>query len=511
MMHPASAEYSVSRTYLDWLISLPWKKSSRDKMDMERACKVLDEDHYDLDDVKERILEHLAVIKLKKRIRGPILCFVGPPGVGKTSLGISIRPRARGKFHRMSFGGMRDEAEIRGHRRTYIGAMPGRLIKAIKDSGTNNPLIMLDEIDKIGADFRGDPASALLEVLDPAQNSTFTDHYLDMPFDLSNVMFITTANVLDTISAPLLDRMEILKLSGYTAAQKMEIAKRYLVPRSYENSGVSDKQVRFTDEGLRKLIDEYTSEAGVRNLEREIGSICRKVARRIAAGQKIRVDVDSKAVEAFLGPPRVFHEIADRMRQPGVAIGLAVTQHGGEILFIESSSVPGSGQLVLTGQLGEVMKESAMAALDYLHSHAEELGIPEKAFSKHNIHLHVPAGATPKDGPSAGITMAVSLASLLKGCPVKDFLAMTGEITLKGNVLQVGGIKEKVLAAQRAGAKEIILPRRCEPELKRDVPAELVKDIAFHFVDHISEVLRIAFSNQLEKKSSRKAASPKAS
>ena len=492
-MHPSSPEYSVSRTYLDWLICLPWKKSTQDNINIGKAKRILDEDHYGLTDIKERILEYLSVIKLKRQIRGPILCFVGPPGVGKTSLGRSIARALGRNFYRMSLGGMRDEAEIRGHRRTYIGSLPGRIIKGIKDCGSNNPLIMLDEVDKIGSDFRGDPASALLEVLDPEQNFSFTDHYLDMSFDLSKVMFITTANLLDPIPSPLRDRMEILRLSGYTTREKVEIARRYLIPRSYENTGVSKSHVRFSDEGLLRVIEGYTRESGVRNLEREIGNICRKVARGLAAGRGRNVTVGPKEVENFLGPKRFDLEVADRASHPGVATGLAWTQTGGEILFIEACAVPGSGQLLLTGQLGDVMKESAMAALNFLHSNAGPLGIPEEQFSKQNFHLHVPAGATPKDGPSAGITMAAAFCSLLTGVPIKPYLAMTGEITLKGKVLQVGGIKEKILAAHRAGLKEIIVPRRCEPELKKDVPEEVKHSIRFHFVDHVLEVLQIAF------------------
>ncbi|HUT23456.1 MAG TPA: endopeptidase La, partial [Sumerlaeia bacterium] len=493
MIHPSSPEYAVSRTYLDWLVSLPWDKQTRDNVSIEKAKRILDEDHYDLADVKERILEYLAVIKLKKEIRGPILCFVGPPGVGKTSLGRSIARALGRKFHRMSLGGMRDEAEIRGHRRTYIGSLPGQIIKGLRNCASNNPLIMLDEIDKVGMDFRGDPSAALLEVLDPEQNFTFTDHYLDMPFDLSKAMFITTANLLDPIPPPLRDRMDILRLSGYTTRQKLEIAKRYLIPRSYNDTGVTADNLHFTDEGLVSLIDGYTREAGVRNLEREIGSICRKVAKNVAMGGRHHVTANPERIQRFLGPPSVYHEMADRMGQPGVAVGMAWTETGGEILFIEASAVPGSGQLLLTGQLGDVMKESAMAAVNYLHSNAKELGIPEDRFSKQNIHMHIPAGATPKDGPSAGIAMAAALCSLLTDEPVRDSVAMTGEITLKGNVLEVGGVKEKVLAAHRAGIREIIMPRRCDRKLEKDVPPEVREDIRFHFVDHVSEALRLAF------------------
>ncbi len=493
MMHPSSPEYTVSRNYLDWILSLPWNESTRDNIDIQKARAVLDEDHFGLEDVKERILECLAVIQLRKEVRGPILCFVGPPGVGKTSLGRSIARAMGRKFYRMSLGGMRDEAEIRGHRRTYIGALPGRILKGIKDCGSNNPLIMLDEVDKLGADFRGDPASALLEVLDPEQNSTFTDHYLDMPFDLSKVMFITTANLLDPIPSPLLDRMEVLRLSGYTTREKLEIATRYLIPRAYENTGVREKHIRFTPEGIQDIAENYTREAGVRNLEREITNICRKMAKKIASGDKDSIVVRPERVRELLGPIRVHHEMADRTGLPGVAIGLAWTQTGGEILFIEVNSTPGTGQLTLTGQLGNVMKESAMAAMDYLHANASQIGIPEKAFARHNYHLHIPAGATPKDGPSAGIAIACAFCSLLADVPVRANLACTGEITLKGNVLAVGGIKEKVLAAHRSGVREIILPARCKDELLKDVPQEVIDALEFHYADHISQVLDIAF------------------
>jgi ATP-dependent Lon protease len=493
MMHPSSPEYSVSRNYLDWILALPWNESTRDNIDIQKARAVLDEDHFGLEDVKERILECLAVIQLRKEVRGPILCFVGPPGVGKTSLGRSIARAMGRKFYRMSLGGMRDEAEIRGHRRTYIGALPGRILKGIKDCGSNNPLIMLDEVDKLGTDFRGDPASALLEVLDPEQNSTFTDHYLDMPFDLSKVMFITTANLLDPIPTPLLDRMEVLRLSGYTTREKLEIATRYLVPRAYENTGVREKHIRFTPEGIQEIAENYTREAGVRNLEREITNICRKMAKKIASGDKESVVVRPERVQEMLGPARVHHEMADRTGLPGVAIGLAWTQTGGEILFIEVNSTPGTGQLTLTGQLGNVMKESAMAAMDYLHANAQQLGIPEKAFARQNFHLHIPAGATPKDGPSAGIAIACAFCSLLADVPVRENLACTGEITLKGNVLAVGGIKEKVIAAHRSGVREIILPARCKEELLKDVPQEVRDALQFHYADHISQVLDVAF------------------
>jgi ATP-dependent Lon protease len=493
MMHPSSAEYTVSRTYLDWILSLPWMVSTEDNIDISRAQITLDEDHYDLEKVKQRILEYLAVIKLRGELKGPILCFVGPPGVGKTSLGRSIARALGRKFQRMSLGGMRDEAEIRGHRRTYIGALPGRIIKAIKDSGANNPVIMLDEVDKLGMDFRGDPASALLEVLDPEQNFSFTDHYLDMPFDLSKVMFITTANLLDPIPVALRDRMEVLQLSGYAPKEKLVIAKKYLVPRELNNTGLTKEHIRFSDKAIMKIIEDYTREAGLRNLQREIGNVCRKVARSRAEGKTEKVHVSAKSIHEFLGPPRYFSEFAQRMHDPGVAIGLAWTPTGGEILFIEASSTKGKGQLILTGQLGDVMKESAQAARTYLHANAEKLGIPEEAFSEHDIHIHIPAGAIPKDGPSAGITLCAAAASLLLRKPLKDFVAMTGEITLKGNVLPVGGIKEKLLAAHRAGIKEVILPLRNKKDLE-DIPADVRRHMAFDFVQNMGEVLQKVFA-----------------
>jgi ATP-dependent Lon protease len=491
-MHSSSAEYTVSRTYLDWILALPWMVGTEDNMDVKRAQTILDEDHYDLDKVKERILEYLAVIKLRGQLKGPILCFVGPPGVGKTSLGRSIARALGRKFQRMSLGGMRDEAEIRGHRRTYIGALPGRIIKAIKDCGSNNPVIMLDEVDKIGMDFRGDPASALLEVLDPEQNFSFTDHYLDMPFDLSKVMFITTANLLDPIPAALRDRMEVLALSGYAPKEKLTIARKYLIPRELENTGVPKNKIAFSDSAVMKIIEDYTREAGLRNLQREIGNVCRKVARDIAAGNAHAIRLTAKNVHEFLGPPRYFAEFAQRMRDPGVAIGLAWTPTGGEILFIEASSTKGKGQLTLTGQLGEVMKESAQAARTYLHANAEKLGIPETSFLEQDIHIHIPAGAIPKDGPSAGIALCAAAASLLRKKPLKDFVAMTGEITLKGNVLPVGGIKEKLLAAHRAGVREVILPLRNKKDLE-DIPADVRRHLAFHFVQNMGEVLQKVF------------------
>jgi ATP-dependent Lon protease len=493
-MSPQSAEYTVARTYLDWLLMVPWSKSSRDNIDLKRARIVLDEDHYDLEKIKERILEYLAVIKLRKAIRGPLMCLVGPPGVGKTSLGRSVARAMGRKFIRLSLGGVRDEAEIRGHRRTYIGSMPGRIIKAMRDAETNNPVCMLDEIDKLGSDYRGDPSSALLEVLDPEQNSTFTDHYLDVPFDLSNVMFITTANSLETIPGPLLDRMEVIRIAGYTLAEKVHIARQYLIPRALGNTGLKPRQVTFADAALEHIIEDYTREAGLRNLEREITNLCRKVARDVAEGRKGRVVIDPERVRKGLGPARFERDdLHDRTSEPGVALGLAWTPVGGDTLFIEATATPGQGRMTLTGQLGDVMKESAQAARTWLQSAGRQLRIPEKSFLKQDIHIHVPAGAIPKDGPSAGITMLTALASLLKGIPIRDRLAMTGEITIKGAVLPVGGIKEKVLAAHRGGIRTIILPQRNAKDLE-DVPEEVRREISFHFVRHAGEVLPLALA-----------------
>ncbi len=492
-MQPASAEYTVSRTYLDWILTLPWLESSEDNIDIEKAGKILNEDHYDLDKIKERILEYLAVVKLKKAIKGPILCFVGAPGVGKTSLGKSIARALGRKFARMSLGGMRDEAEIRGHRRTYIGALPGRIIKALRDCGANNPVIMLDEIDKLGVDFRGDPASALLEVLDPEQNNSFVDHYLDLPFDLSKTMFITTANMLDPIPPPLRDRMEVLSLSGYTMKEKVIIAKKYLIPRQLEETGLGYKNIQFKIPAIEKIIENYTREAGLRNLEREIGNVCRKVAMKVASGDNTLTKITSKNIEKFLGRPKFSAEIAQRMGQAGVAVGMAWTQFGGEILFIEALKTKGNGELLLTGQIGEVMKESAQAALTYIHANVDKLGIKEDLFSNFNIHIHIPAGAIPKDGPSAGITMASAILSLLKNQPIIDYLSMTGEITLSGAVLPVGGIKEKVLAASRAKIKEVILPEKNQNDIE-DIPAEVRENLKFYFVKKVDEVFKIAFS-----------------
>ncbi len=488
---PQSAEHGVIRSYLEWLASLPWSKSTEDRIDLEHARRVLDEDHYDIEKIKERILEFLAVRKLKPDARSAILCFVGPPGVGKTSLGRSIARAMGRKFERISVGGVRDEAEIRGHRRTYIGAMPGVIIRALRDAGANNPVLMIDEIDKMGADFRGDPASAMLEVLDPEQNTSFRDHYLDLPFDLSNVLFICTANTLETIPAPLRDRMEVIELSGYTHEEKREIARRYLVPRQIERNGLRPSQIEFTDDAIDAIIDGYTREAGVRELERQIGAICRKVAREFAEGRrKSKRVIRARQVEQLLGPRRYRPETARRTSEPGVATGLAWTPTGGDVLFVEATAFPGEGRLHLTGQLGDVMRESAQAALSYVRRRAQEIApdLPEDWFRRHDIHLHVPAGAIPKDGPSAGVTMAAALASLISGRPVRGDTAMTGELTLTGQVLPVGGIKEKVLAAQRAGIKRVILPARNEQDLA-DVPEHLRKELEFVLVESVEEVL----------------------
>ena len=490
-MNPASAEYTVSRSYLDWLVNLPWQKSTDDVLNIKRAKKILDEDHYDLEKVKDRILEYLAVRKLKSDVKGPILCFVGPPGVGKTSLGRSIARAMGRKFERIALGGMRDEAEIRGHRRTYIGALPGRIIQSIKRTGSNNPIIMLDEVDKIGSDFRGDPASALLEVLDPEQNNTFSDHYLEVPFDLSKVMFITTANLLDPIPPVLLDRMEIVRIPGYTDLEKLQIAKRHLVDKQYENHGIKKSNLDLTDAALTKIIRSYTRESGVRNLEREMAAVIRKVARKVAAGSKSKFVITDKNLDKYLGPERFSDELLGRTGQVGVVAGLAWTAYGGEILYIEATAMPGKPKLTLTGHLGDVMKESAMAALSYVRTNCTDLGISPDFCDKHEIHIHVPSGATPKDGPSAGITMATALASLLSGRPVKPLIAMTGEITLRGEVLPIGGLKEKLLAAYRAGAKMVILPRENQKDML-DIPAEIKKGITFKFIDNVGQVLKLA-------------------
>jgi len=487
-MNPISAEYTVSRTYLDYLITIPWSKKTTDNLDLARARAILNEDHYDLEKVKERILEFLAVKKLKDPMKGPILCFVGPPGVGKTSLGRSIARALERKFIRISLGGVRDEAEIRGHRRTYVGALPGRIIQEIKRAETSNPVFMLDEVDKIGTDVRGDPASALLETLDPEQNFSFTDHYLDVPFDLSHVLFITTANTLSPIPPALLDRMEVIHLPGYTEEEKEKIAFQFLIPHQKEENGLGDHSLSFTDGAVYKIIREYTREAGVRNLEREIATVCRKVAKEAAMGNTAREVIDEVAVEGLLGPRKFFREVAQEKDRIGVATGLAWTENGGDIIFIETSKMRGDKGLLMTGSLGEVMKESAQAALSYIRANASFLRIPENFYQEWDIHIHIPAGATPKDGPSAGITIATAVLSLLKEKPVAHDIAMTGELTLSGRVLPVGGVKEKILAARRAGVKTVILPKKNEPDLD-DIPEYIKKEMNFILVEHIQEVL----------------------
>ena len=489
---PAAAEYGVIRTYLDWILSLPWGETTEDNLDLEHARGILDEDHFDLDKVKERIVEYLAVSKLKDDLSGPILCFVGPPGVGKTSLGQSIA-RALGRhFARISVGGVRDEAEIRGHRRTYIGAMPGTVVRAIRDAESANPVFLIDEIDKMGADFRGDPASAMLEVLDPEQHSSFRDHYLDLPFDLSRVLFICTANTVDTIPGPLLDRMDVLQLSGYTHEEKLGIAKRYLLPKQIQAHGLRKSRVAVPDRTLRLVISEYTREAGVRSLERQLATLCRKAAMLVATGHEDRIRVDETLAREWLGPRRFSAEARKRTADPGVATGLAYTAVGGDVLFIEATAYPGKGRLTITGQLGEVMQESAQAALSWVRSHADTLGVAPDWFGEHDVHIHVPAGAVPKDGPSAGVTIATAIASLVRGEPVDDDVGMTGEITLTGEVLPIGGVREKVLAAQRAGLKRVILPLENEPDLE-DLPEEAGTQLEFVLADHVEDVFEHAF------------------
>ncbi len=492
----AAAEYGVIRTYLEWMVELPWSSRTEDNLDIEHAREVLDEDHYDLEKVKDRILEYLAVRKLRPDSRGPILCFVGPPGVGKTSLGRSIGRALGREFERISVGGVRDEAEIRGHRRTYIGAMPGTIIRALRDAGTRNPVFMIDEIDKMGADFRGDPASAMLEVLDPAQNDSFRDHYLDLEFDLSDVMFIATANMLEPIPPPLLDRMEIIQLSGYTVDEKLHIAKRYLVPRQIEENGLKPSRISFSDAALKAIIEEYTREAGVRNLEREIGTVSRKIAREVAEDRVDgKVSMSAKRVRELLGKQRVFAEVRRRTKIPGVSTALAWTPTGGDVLFVEASSMPGSGHLTLTGLLGDAMRESAQAALTYVRAHVAKIApdLPEDWFAKHDVHVHVPAGAVPKDGPSAGIAITTALASLVSARPVHSDIAMTGEVTLTGQVLPIGGLKEKALAAQRAGIKTVIVPSRNEGDVA-EIPEHERGDLEFVSVDDVSKVLEHALS-----------------
>jgi len=490
-MSPAAPEYTVARTYLDWLLELPWSAATPDILDIQQAQRILDQDHFDLEKVKKRILEYLAVRKLKPDMKGPILCFVGPPGTGKTSVGKSIAKALGRKFIRMSLGGVRDEAEIRGHRRTYVGALPGRIIQGIRKAGSNNPVFMLDEIDKLGMDFRGDPSSALLEVLDPEQNYSFSDHYLEVPFDLSQVMFITTANILDPIPPPLRDRMEVLELPGYTEEEKLRIAKDFLVPKQIAAHGLTDQNLRFSNEALRRIILEYTREAGVRNLEREIANVCRGLARRVAEGPQGLVEISPEAIPGYLGVQKFFSEVAERTSVPGVATGLAWTPTGGDILFVEASRMKGRKGFTLTGQLGDVMKESAQAALSFVRMKARDLKIPENFFERSDIHIHVPAGAIPKDGPSAGVTMFTALTSLLTGRPVRSDTAMTGEITLRGLVLPVGGIKEKVLAAKRAGIRTVILPQKNAKDLE-EIPEAIKKEMEFHFVQKMDEIIPLA-------------------
>jgi ATP-dependent Lon protease len=494
-MHPDAAEASMIRTYLDWLIEMPWSIETKDSLDLLKAKKVLDEDHYDLEKVKERILEYLSVHKLKKKMKGPILCFIGPPGVGKTSLGRSIARSLGRKFVRISLGGIRDEAEIRGHRRTYVGALPGRIIQSIKQAGSKNPVFMMDEVDKIGIDFRGDPASALLEVLDPEQNNAFSDHYLNVPFDLSRVMFITTGNLTDPIPSALKDRMEVINLLGYTDVEKLKISRTFLLPRQMEENGINPKLLEISDKAILLIISQYTQEAGLRNLERELASISRKVARRVAEGKKEKTKINTKNLHQFLGPPPYLLDEEQKRNEVGVATGLAWTETGGEILHVEASTTPGKGSLILTGHLGDVMKESAQAALTYARSKGKAYRINPGALNNKEIHIHVPAGAIPKDGPSAGITMAVAIFSALTGIPAKKDLAMTGEITLRGRVLPVGGLKEKALAALRNKIKDVIIPYLNKKDLI-DLPIYIRKKIDFIPVKHMDEVLRIALTKR---------------
>jgi ATP-dependent Lon protease len=497
-MHPESAETAVVRNYLDWMFALPWNKSTKDNLEFKSAKKILDEDHYGLDKVKERILEYLGVRKLSKKIKGPILCFVGPPGVGKTSLGRSIARALGRKFIRISLGGVRDEAEIRGHRRTYVGAMPGRIVQGLRRCGSNNPVFMMDEVDKIGADFRGDPSSALLEVLDPEQNFSFRDHYLGVPYDLSKVMFITTANLLDPIQPAFRDRMEIIQLPGYTEEEKLQIAIRHLIPKQVKEHALTEKFISYTQGAIKKIVSLYTREAGVRNLEREIATVCRKVARKVAEGKKTLTKITSQNLETFLGPHKIFRDQLQKENRVGVVTGVAWTAAGGEILFVETTKMKGKGGLSLTGSLGDVMKESAQAALSYARAHAKELGIEDKFFSQNDFHVHIPEGAIPKDGPSAGVTIATSVISVCTGNKAKWDVAMTGEITLTGNVLPIGGVKEKVLAAQRAGVTTMILPMANKKDLI-DIPKKITKDMKFIFVEDIKQVLENALILEPEK------------
>jgi ATP-dependent Lon protease len=496
-MHPDSAETATLRNWLDWMVTLPWGKGTKDNLDLAEAQKILDEDHYGLEKVKERIVEYLAVRKLKDKMKGPLLCFVGPPGVGKTSLGKSIARALGRKFVRLSLGGVKDEAEIRGHRRTYVGSMPGRIIQGIQQAGSNNPVFMMDEVDKIGADYRGDPSSALLEVLDPEQNNSFRDHYLGVPFDLSNVMFICTANLTDTIQPAFLDRMEVIRLSGYTEDEKVEIAKRHLIPKQLEEHGITPQNLIITDKALRAMINSYTREAGLRNLEREIASIARKVARRVAEGRTDLVRITPASLPRFLGAPKILPDEILKKDAVGIAMGLAWTATGGDIMFIEATAFKGKGRLTLTGSLGDVMKESAQAALSYARTRARQFGIKDDFFATHDLHVHVPEGAIPKDGPSAGITIATAMLSVFTNRPVKRSLAMTGEITLRGNVLPIGGLKEKILAARRAGITSVIIPKLNRKELE-EIPAHLRRNLDIHLVDEVEEVLRLALIPPLE-------------
>ena len=491
-MHPDSAESSIVRTYLDWLVEMPWSKSSKDDIHIKEAKIILDSDHYGLDKIKERILEYLSVRKLNPKMKGPILCFVGPPGVGKTSLGRAVAKAMGRKFFRISLGGIRDEAEIRGHRRTYIGAMPGRILQGLKQCGTNNPVFMMDEIDKLGSDFRGDPSSALLEALDPEQNSSFSDHYLNLSFDLSKVMFVLTANITDTIPSALLDRMEIIMLSGYTEEEKSVIAEKYLLPRQIKENGIKAKDIQMSPHALQQIIAEYTSESGVRNLEREIGTICRKVARKLAEDQKGPFVVSKNSLHKYLGIPKYITEMDQEHSQVGLCTGLAWTQVGGEVLYVEVSLIGGKGEMIITGQIGDVMQESARTALSYARTKFSELGIDDNALENQDVHIHVPSGATPKDGPSAGIAMATALISILSSKPINKYVAMTGEITLRGRILPIGGLKEKALGALRAGIKTIIIPEKNKRDLE-EIPLYVKKKISFIPVKNMSEVLDIAF------------------
>ena len=481
----------MTRTYIEWLSELPWSKSTKDNLDLKAAARILDEDHYDLEKVKERIIEYLSVRKLKDKMKGPILCFVGPPGVGKTSLGKSIARSLGREFVRISLGGVRDEAEIRGHRRTYVGALPGRIIQGIKTAGYNNPVFMLDEVDKIGADFRGDPSAALLEVLDPEQNNAFSDHYIGLPFDLSSVMFITTANMTDPIPSPLRDRMEVIYLSGYTEQEKLGIATSYLIPRQLKEHGITEKNIEIPDKTVLQVIAQYTREAGVRNLERELAHLCRKVARKVAEGETERISITPPNLHKFLGVVKYLPEAEREKDEIGVVTGLAWTESGGDILYIEATTMRGKGTLTLTGHLGDVMKESAHAALTYVRSRAKVLGIHDDLLGKTDVHIHVPAGAIPKDGPSAGVTMATALASVFTNTPVRKDLAMTGEVTLRGRVLPIGGLKEKTLAARRAGIKTVIIPKQNEKDLE-DIPKNIRKEMKFVFVETMDDVIAAA-------------------